>query len=208
MVDPPVASTRVLGGASRLPALVSKGAVEHVTNLVATTDTEAFTPCRLLGQSAPHGSKEISPSVKLVDDAAAVERCLPSGLKSPCLDANGGHVTGADTPQHRIKTSAGGRPSLPHSHPEPNGLCIKGSLNSQPRWPHLQPIGVKCAYLVWLSIIQPPSSSKNGPPMVAPLALEFLGQRQKFRRRWIGDLIARPCPTKPLLISRWRSRRR
>jgi hypothetical protein len=57
VVDPPVASMRVLGGGNWPPALVSKGAVKHVTNLVATMDTVAFTPRRLLGRSAPHGSK-------------------------------------------------------------------------------------------------------------------------------------------------------
>jgi hypothetical protein len=208
VVDPPVASTRVLGGGSWPPALVSKGAVEHVTNLVATTDTVAFTPRHLFGRSASHGSKEILPSVKLVNDAAAVKRCLLSGLEPPCLDATRGRVTGADTPQQRIKKKCRQKALLATQSSRTQWTMYQGELNSQPLWPHSRPIGAKCAHLVWLSIIQPPSSSKNGPPMVAPLALECLGQRQKCRRQWIGDLITRPCPTKPLLISRRRSRRR
>jgi hypothetical protein len=103
VVDPPVASTWVLGSGSRLPALVSKGAVEHVTNLVATPDTVAFRPRHLLRWPAPTGSTVRLPSVKFDNDTAIVARRLLSGLEPPRLDATGGCVTGTDTPQHRIE---------------------------------------------------------------------------------------------------------
>jgi hypothetical protein len=88
VMDPPVASTRVLGSGSRSPALVSKGAIEHVTNLVATPDTVAFLPRRLLRRPAPTGCAVRLPSVKFNNDTAIVARRLLSGLELPCLDAS------------------------------------------------------------------------------------------------------------------------
>jgi hypothetical protein len=56
VVDLPLASARVLGGGIWLPALVSKGVVAHVSNLVAISETTAFTPHHLLRRPAPHVS--------------------------------------------------------------------------------------------------------------------------------------------------------
>ncbi len=128
VVDPPVASMRVLGSGSRLPALVSKGAIEHVTNLVATQDTAAFTPCRLLGRPAPTGSAVRLPSVKFKDDTAIVARRLLSGLEPPCLDATGGCVTGADTPQHRIKNKRRRKALLATQSPKTQWTMYQGEF--------------------------------------------------------------------------------
>jgi hypothetical protein len=95
--------TRVLGGDSWLPALFSKGAVDHVSNLAVIQYTNAFTPCHLLERPAPTGSMETSTAVTIEDNATRVGKCLLAGLEPPCLDATGGCVTGADTPQHRIE---------------------------------------------------------------------------------------------------------
>jgi hypothetical protein len=46
--DPSLASSCVPGEGSCSPALISKGAVDHVSRLEATTRSTAFTPCRLL----------------------------------------------------------------------------------------------------------------------------------------------------------------
>ncbi len=128
MVDLPVALTRVLGSGSRSPALVSKGAVEHVTNLVATLDTVTFTPRRLLGWPAPTGSAVSLPSVKFDDDTAIVARRLLSGLEPPCLDATEGCVTGADTPQHRIKNKRRRKALLATQSPKTQWTMYQGEF--------------------------------------------------------------------------------
>jgi hypothetical protein len=199
---------RVLGGGSRLPTLLSKGAVDHVSNLAVIQYTKAFTPRHLLGRPAPTGSMETLTVVTMEDNATRVGKCLLAGLKPPCLDATGGCVTGADTPQHRIENKCRQKALLVTQSSTTQWTMYQGELTSQPRWPLWQPIRAKCVHLSWLSIIQLQTSSRNDPPMVAPLALESLGQKQRCRRQWTGDLIAQPCPKKPLLISRLRLRRR
>ncbi len=95
--------THVLRGGSWSPALLSKGAVDHVSNLAAIQYTKTFTPHHLLGRHAPTGSMETLTVVTMEDNAMRVGKCLLAGLEPPCLDATGGHVTGVDTPQHRIE---------------------------------------------------------------------------------------------------------
>ncbi len=97
--DPPLASGHVPGGGSCSPALVSRGAVDHVFRLEATTGSTAFTPCHILGRAAPHGSED---AMKAPINDTMTERCL-AGLEPPSLDSTGGHVTGMNTPQHRIE---------------------------------------------------------------------------------------------------------
>jgi hypothetical protein len=128
VVDPPVASTRVLGSGSRLPALVSKGAVEHVKNLVATPDTVAFMPRRLLGRPAPTGSAVRLPSLKFDNDTAIVARRLLSGLEPPHLDTTRGCVTGTDTPQHRIKNKHRRKALLATQSPKTQWTMYQGEF--------------------------------------------------------------------------------
>jgi hypothetical protein len=92
--DPPLASSCVPGGGSRSPALISKGAVDHVSRLMATKGYTAFTPCHLLGCAAPHSGED---ATEVPINSTMTERCL-AGLEPPSLDSTGGHVTGADTP--------------------------------------------------------------------------------------------------------------
>jgi hypothetical protein len=97
--DPLLTLSCVPGGGSWLPALVSKGAVDHVFRLVTTSGSTVFTPCHLLGCAPPHSSEEAKEAPV---NAVLTERCL-AGLACPSLDSTGGHVTGADSPQHRIE---------------------------------------------------------------------------------------------------------
>jgi hypothetical protein len=128
VVDPPVASTRVLGSGSRLPALVSKEAVKHVTNLVATPDTVAFTQRRLLRRPAPTGSAVRLPSVKFEDDTAIVARRPLSRLEPPRLDATRGCVTGVDTPQHRIENKCRWKALLATQSPKTQWTMFQGKF--------------------------------------------------------------------------------
>ncbi len=54
--DPPLATSCVPGEDSWSPALVSKGAIDHVSRLVATLGSTVLTPYHLLGHAAPHSS--------------------------------------------------------------------------------------------------------------------------------------------------------
>jgi hypothetical protein len=97
--DPPLVSSCVPEGGSHSPALISKGAIEHVSRQMTTMGSTVFTPRRLLELAAPHGSEDAK---EAPINVAMTERCL-TGLEPPSLDSTGGHVTGADTPQHRIE---------------------------------------------------------------------------------------------------------
>ncbi len=118
----------VLGSGSRSPALVSKRAVEHVTNLITTPDTVAFMPHRLLRWPAPTGSAVRLPSVKFDNNIAIIARRLLSGLEPPHLVATGGCVTGADTPQHRIENKRRRKALLATQSPKTQWTMYQGEF--------------------------------------------------------------------------------
>ena len=104
-----------------------------------------------------------------------------SGLEPPSLDSTGGVVTGADTPKHRIKNSAGKRQPLPIRRSNPNGRSAKGNSSYLSHQPPLRCIGEKCAHLAWLSFTLRQTSSRNGLPAGAQPKLERHGRKNRCK---------------------------
>jgi hypothetical protein len=123
--DPLLVSSQVPEVGSRLPALVSKGAIDNVSRLVATAGSTVFTPCHLLRRAAPHGSED---ATEVPGNTALTERCLV-GLAPPSLDSTGGHGTGADTPQQLIENKRCQKALLATQSPRTQWTMYQGEFN-------------------------------------------------------------------------------
>ncbi len=69
---------------------------------------------------------------------AKVSKSEFAGLEPPTLDTTGGHVTGADTPQHRIENKRRRRASLATQMPKTQWTTYKGEFELPPRIPPLK----------------------------------------------------------------------
>jgi hypothetical protein len=161
--------TCVVKAASHLP-LVSKGAIDHVSWLLATLGTTAFTPCRHLGFGTPDGitndiqssptssthpltTKDLGLRVGLPEGdvlgyASMVAKCFV-GLEPSSLDSTGGFVTSAVTSQHRIENKHSQMAHLAIQTPKTQWEICQGEFDPPPP-PHgllRVTIAEKCALL-------------------------------------------------------------
>ncbi len=86
---------------------------------------DQYTPFRLLGCAAPHDSED---ATEAPSNVAMTERCLP-GLEPPSLVSTGGHVTGADTPQHWIENKCHQKALLATQIPRTQSTKYQGEFD-------------------------------------------------------------------------------